>query len=158
MSPDFQLLHNPSKMHFFLTYIWFAHRLVRDVCGSNLNQSKVYKISLESLLHRVQSCGQSEFTSYRSHCPLYLFRLLNPINNQSDRQSEPSVPSELIRSIQRLVVLLEVWPPILLSSTGWLSNYSVSFHAGTSVFLCSLWFSAIKALFLLEKYFDIWHI
>lgn len=55
---------------------------VRDTCGSNLNQSRGYKISLESLLHRVQSCGQSEFPSYRSHCPLYLFRL-DPINNQS---------------------------------------------------------------------------
>lgn len=65
--------------------MWFAHRLVRDVCGSNLNQSRVYKISPESLLHRVQSCGQSEFTSYRSHCPLYLFRLLIPINNQTVR-------------------------------------------------------------------------
>lgn len=73
----------------FWTYIWFAHKLVWEVCGSNLNQSRVYKISLESLLHRVQSCGQSEFTSYRSHCPLYLFRLLDPINNQSNRCQNP---------------------------------------------------------------------
>lgn len=58
---------------------------VGDVCGSNLNQSRGYKISLESLLHRVQSCGQREITSYRSHCPLYFFRLLDPINKTSNR-------------------------------------------------------------------------
>lgn len=53
----------------------------RDTCGSNLNRSTGYKTSLESLLHRVQSYGQSEFPSYRSRCPFDSFRL-DPINNQ----------------------------------------------------------------------------
>lgn len=45
---------------------------VRDMCGSNLGQSRGYKISLESLLHRVQSRGQREVPGYRSHCPLFI--------------------------------------------------------------------------------------
>lgn len=87
--------------------------------GSNLNQSRGYKISLESLLHRVQSCGQREFPSYRSHCPLHSFRL-DPLNNQSiDVQSLTSVTADIPAST------LSVRTSILLSSIGRLSNYGV---------------------------------
>lgn len=83
-------------MHFFEPkYDLLTTHSVRDMCGSNLNQSRGYKISLESLLHRVQSCGQREFPSYRSHCPLYFFRL-DPMNNQSiDVQTLTSVRADM---------------------------------------------------------------
>lgn len=81
-------MHFPPKMHFFKPkYVLLTSHSVRDMCGSNLNQSR-YKISLESLLHRVQSCGQSGFPSYRCHCPLYFLRL-DPVNNQlTDAQTQ----------------------------------------------------------------------
>ncbi len=79
---------------FFLKpkYDLLTSHSVRDMCGSNLNQSRGYKISLESLLHRVQSCGQSEFPSYRSTLSS-LFRL-DPVNDQSINQcSKPHMPT-----------------------------------------------------------------
>lgn len=76
------IAHSSQDALFKPKYDLLTSHSVRDMCGSNLNQSRGYKISLESLLHRVQSRGQSEFPSYRSHCPLYLLRL-DPINNQS---------------------------------------------------------------------------
>lgn len=99
MSPDFNYCtFLPRCTFFFLPkYDLLTSHSVRDVCGSNLNQSRGYKISLESLLHRVQPYGQREFPSYRSHCPLYLFRL-DPINNQSiDVQSLTSVRADKLR-------------------------------------------------------------
>lgn len=83
MSPDFQLLHIPSKMHFLNLNMICSQVIQSGTCVAQIFfQSGGYKISAESLLHRVQSGGQREFPSYRSHCPLYSFRP-DPINNQS---------------------------------------------------------------------------
>lgn len=92
MSPDFNyctFLPRCTSFFFFKPkHDLLTSHSVRDMCGSNLNQSRGYKIALESLLHRVQSYGQSEFPSYRSHCPLY-FRL-DPTNNKpTDVQKLP---------------------------------------------------------------------
>lgn len=95
MSPDFNYCTFLPRCTFLnLNAILFTSHSAKVMCGSNLCQSRGYKISAESLLHRVQSYGQRGFPRYRSHRLLCLFRH-DPINHQSiDRSINREISSK----------------------------------------------------------------